>query len=353
MPLSQSLRNKKGEVDFRRKLAEQFAGKKIIYPGEPSGKQYAEIIKGRIKDYTKYFEKLFSGNLIQGPYLELGAGVGQGAILLENKYYMQGITSDISLETLKLAPKYQKILNCQKMPSRVCCDIYNLPFRDNSIPFIFTFQTLHHLPDPFPVLKEIHRVLSPGGIFYFSEEPVAQIFNLNLWRRDRNLRWFEKILKYLIILHFISRIGKSEVDHNILEETFSLTVWEKALDLFSKAEADLFVFPFGPKYTRHKTGKKNWLKGFIPQRFMLEILGGGIGAICQKDGNKPHGRGKRFFAPGLLDCLACPNCPSKPQLYKEKNNSLICKKCNSIFKNKNGILLLLTNDQKKYLYPDL
>jgi SAM-dependent methyltransferase/uncharacterized protein YbaR (Trm112 family) len=346
MPQAQTIDNKKGEIIFRQKLAEQFAGKRIVYPGEPTGKEYVKIVKGRIKDYTCYFDKLLNKNILQGPYLELGAGVGQGAMLLENNYNLHGFTSDISFETLALAPKYQKVLTYKKMPFRICCDIYNLPFSTGSIPFIFTFQTLHHLPDPYPVLKEVKRVLAPGGTFYFNEEPVAQKFNLNLWRRDLHLRWFEKILKYLVILHFISRIGKSEVDHNILEETFSLSTWERALNLFSKAEVNLSVFPLGPIYMRYKTKKRGWLKGFIPQRFMLEIMGGGIGAICKNEDKKSYKKTKNVLA-----CLACPNCKPKPLLhFNQKENSYFCNRCKSIFPIKNGILMLLSSDQKRELY---
>jgi len=45
MSKTQSIHNKKGEVVFRKKLAEQFDGKKIVYPGEPTGSEYIEIVK--------------------------------------------------------------------------------------------------------------------------------------------------------------------------------------------------------------------------------------------------------------------------------------------------------------------
>jgi ubiquinone/menaquinone biosynthesis C-methylase UbiE len=170
----QTIENKKGEVTFRKSLAKQFEGTEIIYPGEPTQKEYLQIIKDRLKDYRTYFEKIIGRDVPLTPYLELGAGVGQGAMLLENEYHARGFTSDISYETLNLAKKYLKDIGYKKMPIRVCCDVYNLPFRSQSLPFVFTFQTLHHLPDPYPVLKEIKRVLIPGGFFYFNEEPIAQ-----------------------------------------------------------------------------------------------------------------------------------------------------------------------------------
>jgi len=339
----QTLRNKIGEVEFRKKLAIQFDGKGVFYEGEPTGKEYESITKDRIKDYTKYFSQLKKANIPLGPYLELGGGVGQGAMLLKNKFRQQGFTCDISYDTLRLAKKYKDILRYSKMPIRICADIYNLPFRAGSIPFIFTFQTLHHLPDPKPVLEEVKRVLAPGGYFYFNEEPVAQTFNLNLWRRDRNLKWFEKLLKATIILHFISRIGKAETDNDILEETFSLKVWEKALSIFSKAYVTIKVFPFGPTIRLEKNNKAGWLQPPFWKRFLLNILGGGIEAICQKeDGNKQ-------IEDTLLNLLACPNCIHKPKL-SALDARLLCNVCKSSFKKRNGVFMLFSNKQEKLLY---
>lgn len=347
----QSVRNKIGEVEYRKKIAQQFSGKKVFYSDEPSQEEFLEIIKDRVNNYRKYFDKLKKENVLKSPYLELGAGVGQAAMLLENNYNLQGFTSDISYETLTLAKKFKKAPLNKKMPVIICCDIYNLPFRTKSIPFIFTFQTVHHFPDPLPIFKEIKRVMAPGGYFYFNEEPISQRFNLNLWRRRTHLRWFEKILKYLIVLHFITRIGKSESEHNILEETFSLPMWEKALNIFTKAKVNLNTFPIGPSMERIKTRKKGWINGFVLKRLLLEIMGGGIEATCQNtNGTKKQ---KTQKTTSLFDYLACPNCKSKPPLYiKTEKKAYICKRCNSIFKTKNGILMLLSNKQKKLLYPN-
>lgn len=375
----QSIKNQQGEVNFRKKLALQFSAKNVIYPGEPHYKQNIAIIKGRIKDYKRYFQTLASRGLDlkkYQPYLEIGAGIGQGSMFLENKFRIPGFATDISLETLTLGNHYQNILNCKKIPLRICCDAYNLPFKSGSFPFVFCFETLHHFPDPLPVLKEIKRVVAPGGYFYFNEEPVAQAINFNLWHRDRNLRWFEKALKILIVLHFISKIGKSEIEHNILEESFSLKAWEKALSIFDEVEATLKAFPFGPTSILYKHKKPGWLTPPFIKNVVLQIMGGGIEALCKKTAgaSTPPSLINRAYAWGetnsseqrgnanvfsdrderLITLLACPNCKRDSSLqFDKKANTLYCPGCKTNYPSKGGIFILLPKKKMEKLYPEI
>lgn len=42
-------------------------------------------------------------------------------------------------------------------------DIRSLPYKDNYFDFIYTMGTIEHIPNPFDAVKEIYRVLKPGG----------------------------------------------------------------------------------------------------------------------------------------------------------------------------------------------
>ena len=48
-------------------------------------------------------------------------------------------------------------------------DLERLPYKDNSFDICFCGWVLHHFPDINPVVKELHRVLKPGGKIAFVE----------------------------------------------------------------------------------------------------------------------------------------------------------------------------------------
>lgn len=64
-----------------------------------------------------------------------------------------------------------KVINIDFFPYKnidICCNIANLPFKDNSIDIIFCIATLEHVPNPEKVVSEINRVLKKEGIVYIS-----------------------------------------------------------------------------------------------------------------------------------------------------------------------------------------
>ena len=42
-------------------------------------------------------------------------------------------------------------------------DAENLPFSDNSFDIVYSYGVLHHSPDTAQAIREVHRVLRPGG----------------------------------------------------------------------------------------------------------------------------------------------------------------------------------------------
>ena len=57
-----------------------------------------------------------------------------------------------------------------------CCDAPHLPFADGTFDFVSTFAALHHFADPVSVLREVVRVVKPGGFVAIMCEPTGHEF---------------------------------------------------------------------------------------------------------------------------------------------------------------------------------
>ncbi|MCC6756552.1 MAG: malonyl-ACP O-methyltransferase BioC [Arenimonas sp.] len=98
--------------------------------------------------------------------LDLGAGPGRASGVLKKRWPKADVVAmDLSLPMLRQVPKQTRFWRPVK---RVCADALQLPFRDRSFDLVFSslcLQWAHPLPQ---ALREIRRVLKPGGLLVFS-----------------------------------------------------------------------------------------------------------------------------------------------------------------------------------------
>lgn len=335
----QPLTAKLGEVIYRSKIASQHLGEDEFFPNEPDAKEFEKILQLRLFEYQKTFKNLQSRKLIKSPFLEIGSEYCLASTLLTSKFGATGIACDISLTSLSSAHKFTKKFKFKKLPQIICADANNLPFKESSFPFVFVYESLHHFPDPQPVIKELNRVLAPQGTLLIGSEPIKQSFQLKLWRRPTNLRFWEKLLKATLLLPFISHIGKTEVEHGILEEAFELKKWLNAFSIFDNFEARI-VIPFVNISQKITKAAPNTSLIF---NLLLKITGGGITAICTKKAT----RTKSLSAKIELICPSCKLSLHKETILDKSGNSYSCQKCHQKFTKRSGILTLLEKNLEK------
>lgn len=174
----QKSKNQLGEINFRKKLVQQQLEGKSVLKDEFDSKEIEQILEKRMQKTLNQMRFLRNSGIKLSPYIEIGAERGQRSLVMENELNSNGAAVDISFDMLKSCAYYKNQFKKDNLPLRICCDANQLPFASNSLPFIFCYETLHHFPTPLPVINEIYRVLSPGGSFFFDEEPFKRILRL-------------------------------------------------------------------------------------------------------------------------------------------------------------------------------
>ena len=103
--------------------------------------------------------------------LELGCGTGFFMLnLMQAGVISQGYVTDISPGMVEVAVRNAAGLGLE-VQGRVA-DAESIPYDDNSFDLVVGHAVLHHIPEVEIALKEVLRVLKPGGRFVFAGEPT-------------------------------------------------------------------------------------------------------------------------------------------------------------------------------------
>lgn len=122
-----------------------------------------------------YVEKVMTGDDAPGLVVDLGCGSARTfRIFRQYRDDVQWVGVDI--------PDSQEAENRPRGDENlVYYDGVNLPFRNGSIPLVYSHQVMEHVRYPWLLVREIYRVLSPGGRFIGSTSQLEPYHSRSLW----------------------------------------------------------------------------------------------------------------------------------------------------------------------------
>jgi ubiquinone/menaquinone biosynthesis C-methylase UbiE len=150
----------------------------------------------RCIDYARDRFTAVAGNT-GWPYaeaLELGSGTGFFLLnLMQAGVAAKGLVTDLSPGMVEAAVRNGAALGLD-VDGRVA-DAESIPYDDESVDLVVGHAVLHHIPDVELALREVLRVLKPGGRFVFAGEPTRhgdviarRLSRLTWWATTRATR---------------------------------------------------------------------------------------------------------------------------------------------------------------------
>jgi ubiquinone/menaquinone biosynthesis C-methylase UbiE len=117
---------------------------------------YENVCRQLIDDY----------HVVRGVAVDIGCGPGQMTMALAQMTELHVIGVDIEPEAVEIAQGHAQQAGLADHCQFVCADAHSLPFPDNHADLIVSRGTLPFLRDQALAMREVYRVLKPGGVAF-------------------------------------------------------------------------------------------------------------------------------------------------------------------------------------------
>jgi SAM-dependent methyltransferase len=207
-----------------------------------------------LRQYRAYIEakKYISGNL-----LEIGCGEGRGIdVLKEHITSYTAIDKNISVQaTIKKKYPNANFHNITIPPIA--------PIEDNTLDSIVSFQVIEHIKDDLVYLKEIYRILKPGGVALVSTPNIKKTLTRNPWHiREYTPSEFKNLISKVFTNFELKGIDGSDKFYKYYEKNKLSVQKFKKFDIFNlenRLPLSLYQIPYDilNRINRDKLNEKN------------------------------------------------------------------------------------------------
>jgi 2-polyprenyl-3-methyl-5-hydroxy-6-metoxy-1,4-benzoquinol methylase len=202
----------------------------------------AEIVSDNVIHQRLLFAYEAAQNYIQGDLLEIGCGEGRGVELLIEKAASYTAIDKIATVVNKLKLKYPKV----QLLNMLVPPFTGIP--DNTYDRVVTFQVIEHIEEDDLFVKEIHRVLKPGGVAIITTPNIKMSLTRNPWHvREYTRMELETLLsKYFSKVTMEGVYGSQRVNDYYERNKESVQKY-KRLDIFdleNRLPRKVLQFPY-------------------------------------------------------------------------------------------------------------
>ena len=138
-----------------------------------------------VKDVREQRKKVVP--LARGRVLEIGIGTGLNLAHYDKSKVREIVGLDPALEMHRLAKK--RVAQSGLRVSLVGLSAETIPFDDAGFDTVLMTYTLCSIPDPVPALKEMRRMLKPGGVLIFCEHGASPDASVRRWQDRLTPPW--------------------------------------------------------------------------------------------------------------------------------------------------------------------
>ena len=182
--------------------------------------------------------------------LDVGSGRGGAAIHAHQAYGLDVQGVDITPYNVERANTNARLRGLWPSVSFIEGDAQNLPVADASVPLVWSIESPAHFPDKRQFLKEVHRVLKPGGVFAFSDLLAVE---------ERIRQWPEFYKGFLRIWDVPYLETKESYSQNLRELGFDLRgteiVTKNNIDIYTRYARRYLAYFRIPGFYRWYTGR--------------------------------------------------------------------------------------------------